>query len=202
MDSQQSTRMDRKKEITRNKVISTAIELFTQYGLDAVTMEQIADTADIAKGTLYNYFPAKEIIINAYIQKSFSDNKEERMAQFKTLPDTRTRLTWLITLLVEGVNRQKQIFETFMVYRMKNVTSFHPIQEAEASGLTQLIQEIITLGINAKELRSDLPRDILEGLVEYTLIEAIKPMYIQSNSFDPHQRIDHCVNLFLNGTKA
>lgn len=202
MVSKSDNRTDRKKEETRNKIIMTAVDLFSQYGLNSVTMEQIADSADIAKGTLYNYFPAKEMIINAYIQKSFADNKENRVAQFQSLRDTRSRVIWLVTLLVEGVKRQKELFETFMVYRMKNVISFHPIEEAEASGLSLLIQEIVTQGIKNKELREDLPRDIVEGMLEYTVIESIKPMYLQPDSFDAQKRIDQCVDLFMNGTKA
>ena len=57
-------RTERKKEETRQKVIGVALQLFRQNGLEATTMEQIAEVADIAKGTLYNYFPAKEAIIH------------------------------------------------------------------------------------------------------------------------------------------
>lgn len=49
--------MARKKEKTRQVIITTAMNLFIQNGYEATTMEQIAEMADIAKGTLYNYFP-------------------------------------------------------------------------------------------------------------------------------------------------
>lgn len=43
------------------------MELFSRDGLEAVTVEHIADMADVGKGTIYNYFPAKEDIIVAFM---------------------------------------------------------------------------------------------------------------------------------------
>lgn len=202
MDQRSETRMERKKEETRNKIINTAMELFNQHSLQNVTMEQIADKVDIARGTLYNYFPSKEILVNAYIQRTFRERSDDRLAKFHALPDTRARLTFLLTALVEGVQRQKEIFEAFMVYRMKQVTSFQPPAEEERSGLTLLIHEIISLGRLQHELRSDLPEKLLEEMVEFIVIEAIKPYYLQPEHYDPQKSIAECVELFMQGTRA
>jgi len=201
MESKSLGRTERKKIETRNKVISTAVKLFNELGLDAVTMEQIAETADIAKGTLYNYFPSKDAIINAFIQQTFQQRNDDRIAQLRLLPDTRSRLTRIFSVLIEGVQTQKQIFENFMLYRLKSVISFHP-PEGEESGLSLLICEIIDLGQQNHELRTDLPRDLLEDLFEFALIEAIMPIYLTPETFQPQQSIEQCVDLFLNGAMA
>jgi AcrR family transcriptional regulator len=201
MKSSPSRRIDRKKEDTQNKIIAVAVSLFNLSGVESVTMEQIADAVDIAKGTLYNYFPSKEAIIDKYLQRTFQDRNEDRIARLRQLPDTRTRLTAVFSLLIEGVQRQKQIFEAFMVYRMKKVISFHPIDEGEQTGLSLLIHEIIKLGQQNMELRSDLPDTLLEGLFEFALIEAIKPLYLHPGKFDQDQSIKQSVDLFLRGAQ-
>jgi AcrR family transcriptional regulator len=202
MEQNNMNRTDRKKEDTLKKIVTTTVDLINQYGFETVTMEQIAGAADIAKGTLYHYFPSKESIINTYLQRTFQERNNERIAQLRQLPDTRSRLTQVFTMLIEGVQRQKQIFEIFLVYRMKHVISLQPVEEGQQSGLNLLIREIITMGIQSKELRTDLPEDILEGMVEFSLIEAIKPLYLQPESYDAQLSINQCVDLFLNGTKA
>lgn len=202
MDPKPEPRIERKKEETRNKIINTAVELFNRRGLGNVTMEMIADSADIARGTLYNYFSSKEILVNAYIQRTFRDRNDDRLAKFHTLQDTRSRLTFLLTVLVEGVQRQKEIFESFMVYRMKQVISFQPPAEEERSGLSLLIHEIVSLGRLQHELRSDLPETLLEEMVEFIVIEAIKPYYLQPEHYDPQKSIAECVELFMQGAKA
>ncbi|HXN98806.1 MAG TPA: TetR/AcrR family transcriptional regulator [Candidatus Acidoferrales bacterium] len=60
-------RRERKKAAVRAHILSTAIQLFSQHGLDSVTVDQIADAADIGKGTIYNYFSTKEDIVVAFM---------------------------------------------------------------------------------------------------------------------------------------
>jgi AcrR family transcriptional regulator len=60
-------RRARKKAATRRVIVETAIRLFGDHGIDAVTVDQIAVAADIGKGTIYNYFPTKEDIVVAFM---------------------------------------------------------------------------------------------------------------------------------------
>jgi AcrR family transcriptional regulator len=61
------SRRERKHVVLRARIIATAIELFSRHGLDHITVEKIADVADIGKGTIYNYFRTKEDIVVAYM---------------------------------------------------------------------------------------------------------------------------------------
>ena len=105
------SRMERKKEETKLKIITAAMKLFKKYGFDETTMELIANEADIAKGTLYNYFPVKEAILGDFIKRSFSEKNPARIEQLKKLPDMRTRMILILSELTEGVMAQKEIFE-------------------------------------------------------------------------------------------
>ena len=50
---------ERKKEERKEKILAVALELFEQEGFETTTMEKIAVKADLAVGTLYNYYPSK-----------------------------------------------------------------------------------------------------------------------------------------------
>ena len=54
---------DRKKQAARNRIISAATSLFSTRGLDATTMDDIADAAEVSVGTVYFYFKNKEDLI-------------------------------------------------------------------------------------------------------------------------------------------
>ena len=58
-----SGRRERKRQRTANLIAETAFQLFEIHGYDAVTMERIAVEADVAKATLYKYFPVKEALL-------------------------------------------------------------------------------------------------------------------------------------------
>ncbi|MER6074570.1 TetR/AcrR family transcriptional regulator [Streptomyces sp. NPDC001817] len=51
---------ERKKRQTRQYISDVATGLFVERGFDAVTVAEIAETANVSVNTVYNYFPAKE----------------------------------------------------------------------------------------------------------------------------------------------
>ncbi|MEU6389292.1 TetR family transcriptional regulator [Streptomyces sp. NPDC046939] len=51
---------ERKKEQTRQRIAAVASRMFAERGFDAVTVNEIAEAAEVAKATLFAYFPTKE----------------------------------------------------------------------------------------------------------------------------------------------
>ncbi|MFB4274747.1 MULTISPECIES: TetR/AcrR family transcriptional regulator [unclassified Nonomuraea] len=54
---------ERKKEQTRRRISEVALRLFDERGYDAVTVNEVAEAAGVAKVTLFNYFPSKECLV-------------------------------------------------------------------------------------------------------------------------------------------
>jgi AcrR family transcriptional regulator len=53
-------RRDRKKLATRAALITAALRLVDQHGLDHVTVEDISEAADVSPRTFFNYFTSKD----------------------------------------------------------------------------------------------------------------------------------------------
>ena len=53
-------RREREKERRRNEIIDAAEKVFFAKGLDNATMDDVAEQAELSKGTLYLYFKNKE----------------------------------------------------------------------------------------------------------------------------------------------
>lgn len=58
-------RRARKRQESRERLYAAAIALFLDDGFDATTVEQIANRADVARTTAFNYFPQK----TAYLEE-------------------------------------------------------------------------------------------------------------------------------------
>lgn len=64
---------ERKKARTRARLIQSARELFEADGVSATRMDAIAAHADVAAGTLYNYFPSKSALLVAICAEVLED---------------------------------------------------------------------------------------------------------------------------------
>jgi TetR/AcrR family transcriptional regulator len=53
-------RKEREKEARREEIIAAAEKIFFQKGLNASTMDDVAEAAELSKGTLYLYYRSKE----------------------------------------------------------------------------------------------------------------------------------------------
>ena len=54
------TRIDRRKRRNRQALIEAGYEVMARKGIDAATMSEIAELADVGAGTVYNYFASKD----------------------------------------------------------------------------------------------------------------------------------------------
>lgn len=67
------TRSDRKKQKTRTKLLAVAYALMSENGVDETTIAKIAESADVAFGTFYNYFASKDEIATCILDCVIQD---------------------------------------------------------------------------------------------------------------------------------
>jgi AcrR family transcriptional regulator len=53
----------------RERILATAYELFSQRGIRAVGIDEIIETAGVAKATLYRHFPSKDDLVLAFLER-------------------------------------------------------------------------------------------------------------------------------------
>lgn len=67
--SDAGTKRQRQAEQRRAQLIDAALDLFSAHGFEATRVADIAHAAGVAQGLLYHYFPTKESLLAAIIER-------------------------------------------------------------------------------------------------------------------------------------
>ncbi|MBC3842329.1 helix-turn-helix transcriptional regulator [Streptacidiphilus sp. 4-A2] len=59
-------RRERNKRRVKERIYSCAMELFTEKGYEHTSVDEIAEAADVARGTFFNHYQRKEDLITAW----------------------------------------------------------------------------------------------------------------------------------------
>lgn len=191
-------RTEKRKQRTRQKIIRIAIERFKGQGFQATTMDQIATEADIARKTLYNHFPVKEAIVDAYV-------RDQSMALAKTnpqildqYPDTASRLLAVLDTAYAWVEANPELTGICLGYRMKTMWCGKG-SENEETGTQTLITEILRHGQTAGEIRTDIPIKLLVLQIDILRGSIVMDWLRDRKKIKLRKEIARIVDLFLNG---
>ncbi len=204
MEQIRVSRTERKKEETRKKIIAVAMDLFNKQGFEQTTVEQIAEEADVNKGTIYNHFPAKEAIVCAYVQRIIKEQGPEALSQVLQQPDTRSRLVAMLHKALEWfhIKSNKAIFEKYYTYRTQKVFQvFRDGDQSERSGFGDILAPIMEMGKEAGEIRWDMDSMILAAHLETMFSNWAVLWVTHPELFLIDDGIDMIMDLFLNGVK-
>ena len=72
--SAKPSRRQRRKDARPSEIIEAAIQLFGERGFGAARLEDVAQRAGIAKGTVFVYFPTKEELFRAVVRETVTPN--------------------------------------------------------------------------------------------------------------------------------
>jgi TetR/AcrR family transcriptional regulator len=65
----QTSRRARQIETKKTAILDAALQTFSRYGLHGATVEQIAEAADVSKTNLFYYFPSKDEVYVAVLER-------------------------------------------------------------------------------------------------------------------------------------
>ena len=90
-------RRSRNREARLQGYLATALRIATAEGLDAVTMQRLADELDCAVGTVYTYFPSKSALV-AEVQQQAIDRLTNSYLQLRSEFDDVSELTHVVAI--------------------------------------------------------------------------------------------------------
>lgn len=169
------SRRQRKREQTANHLAATAFRLFETHGYDVVAMEQIADEADVAKATLYNYFPVKEALIAHRFREDIAAGMAERAAALTAHRTFEARMRYLLRESAAWHSARKAYLPHYLRYLTSQARygDETPRDKSPDSGSRQILTLMFQAGQQSGEVDTRQTAAQIAWSFEYLLFGAV-----------------------------
>src|SRR5579863_3592111 len=167
-------RRERKRSRTLDHLAATAFALFEAQGYDAVTMEQVAAEADVAKGTLYNHSPVKEALLAHWIHAELAVHIPLLAAQVEEQKSFATRIWAVLNASIVWCEGHRAYLPHYLRFRFLEINAAS-LSEASAtsSGVDRLFEAAIEASQRSGELRGDFSAAHLAALFNHLYLGAL-----------------------------
>lgn len=194
-------------QLTREDILSAALEVFSQDGYAATRLEDIAEKAAVTRGAIYHHFASKEDLYKALVtERSAGINQlaAEIMSQEGSSIEI---LRGLLVGLFEYAE-QHQEYRALLelgINKVEYTEGLESIWKDTLMGRRQLagfFERTLERGIQAGEIRADLPAGAAAwALVSY--MNGVGLIWVQdSEAFSLGEQAEALANTFLKGIEA
>lgn len=187
------SRRERKKQETRQRLMGVALRLFREHGYDATTVEKIAEAADVAKGTFFNYFEAKEAILPALVEWRLQQLEEGLLPEQGAPASPVARIKLALCLVAEDPLSDPVLTRRLFAAR-RHRRSIHPVH-----ALTNLLAGQVHQAQVAGEIRADLDPVYLGGVIRALLFQQMMMWHHGHRPAPLPELLDRTVDLLLDG---
>lgn len=153
-------RRERKKLEVERRIRDAALTLFREKGYEETTVEEIAERADVAKGTFFNYFPRKDMLLEALAEDMVGDLFEELGPVEGWEGTAREQLLRLFLRVGDMVARDPDLSRVMMIENMRSFwmrTEADPLEQE----FNALVRQVLGQGAARGEIDADA--DVVRG---------------------------------------
>jgi AcrR family transcriptional regulator len=184
MDRSRTTKKEVVAAFRTGEILAATRRLMEEKGVDSLTMDEIAQAAGVAKGTIYLYFQGKDELVQALLSQvgeNIALDLEAILARLDPPPD---KLRQVVILLLQYVEQERELFPIYLrelVRYKSNRAALSPSLQEHEERIVGLLTRLFTEGIASRNFINVNP-----GLLAYVLKGMVRAVgYYQMTG--PHQ---------------
>jgi len=154
-------RKEREKEHRREEILNAAQKTFFEKGLQSATMDEIAEAAELSKGTLYLYYSSKEDLYLAVMMRGFDLLREMMVETINKYSPTVKTIWELARTYLDFSKKHTNYFRMFHFFQ--NPSLHRQVSEdmmaqcnTRTGQLWSVFVEVFQKGIDEGVIRPDL----------------------------------------------
>lgn len=206
-----SERKEREKQQRKEDIILAAEKVFFSKGFEQATMDDIANTVELSKGTLYLYFKGKEDLHLAVALKAIGLMNSMTQAIEKMKLNAIEKLIKLGMTFIDFSNKFPDHMNAILLLEGVDINKIgkssadlrHLIYQESP---VKLVLKFIELGIEEKSIRRDIPAIIIANTLWLQMMGVIQMALKRRVLFDmieltPEALYKSHIELVINGIK-
>lgn len=159
----------------RLPIFEAAIKVFSEKGFEKATVDEIAERAGIAKGTIYYNYGSKKNLFLSLIEEGIERLETAVKKEIARRNNVRTKLEALITVQLQFFDDYKNYCKVLFSEVWGPDTRWEEKAECIRSGYLSIIKDLIEAGkaegLIKKELDTDTISSALFGMIGITALE-------------------------------
>lgn len=136
------------EEDKKERIFKAALRLFTRFGLNKTTVDEIARDARVGKGTIYHYYETKEHIFNDVVRRESEMLLAHVMAEVKKKRNPKNQIRAFILTKIKYLKS----FVNLNCVASETVDEIYPLAQKEREDYfkaeQQLFEDILKAGVN------------------------------------------------------
>lgn len=180
-----------------DRIKHTTLNLFMQYGLKSVSMDDIARELGISKKTLYKYFENKEALIHNIVL-DYIEHEQAALTQIKEVSrdavDEMLNIAKHVTRMFRNIN-PRLVFDLQKYYPK----SWKAVQELQSKFVFTTIMENILKGVSEGFYRDDFCPNIIAKLYVGKTFFLVDEKHFPLRKYERRQLVIENIRYHLRG---
>ncbi len=180
-------------ESKKQIILDIATRVFSKYGYSKTSLDEVAEEARIAKGTIYYYYKNKQELFLNVVATQAAQFITEIRRQLKEQKGFENKLRFFILAPIKYICNDMQIW----LDGLKNLPfnygdEFDDFHKNIRGHMLEILQEIISEGIAEDMIAKDIPHDrLLEVINDWFLVGNAPLMFTDFNALLKRIERDH-----------
>jgi AcrR family transcriptional regulator len=143
---------ERKKQQNRTRILEVARDLFQAQGFGATSIEQIAEGAEVSRGTFFNYFATKDALLGAIADEELAWLQHRVETDLVSVPSAVTKIRRTMRMFVDDTLPFLQVARYVFLDALQHPTG----EDTTGIWLGEILRKLVVEAQSSGEIRADL----------------------------------------------
>ncbi len=183
------------KEEKRREIALACADLIHDVGMKKITVAEVARTAGIGKGTIYEYFENKEDIIFEIINFHIDTYHNEFLKNIETINSTKQKIEHIFKLVLDNSEENLKHFNGYKEYLSIVLSDENPVMKEFNCKSSDFFKEQLYLVMSEGVRKGELIPEALElsdGL--FIFEKGLCILKMSENNYDAHDDFKKFIN--------